>query len=85
MRTLSKQDLIVYRAVDKLDRLGPFGVFELLTIGRRDESGDWTPGAGLSLWQAMFWMMTLGWRVNVSCYRDDIGHVSIPSITRWEE
>ena len=40
--------LTVLRAVDKLDRLGLPGVRELLGPGRRDESGDFTPGAGLS-------------------------------------
>ncbi len=39
--------LRVLRALDKLDRLGPAGVYELLGAGRRDESGDFTPGAGL--------------------------------------
>jgi len=37
----------VMRAIDKLDRLGPEGVRLLLGEGRRDESGDFTPGAGL--------------------------------------
>lgn len=40
--------LTVLRAVDKLDRLGPDGVALLLGAGRRDESGDFTPGAGLA-------------------------------------
>ncbi len=40
--------LVVLRAIDKLDRLGPDGVHWLLGSGRRDESGDFTPGAGLS-------------------------------------
>ena len=39
--------LTVLRAIDKLDRLGPRGVADLLGKGRRDESGDFTPGAGL--------------------------------------
>ena len=39
--------LIVLRAIDKLDRLGPSGVEALLGPGRRDESGDFTRGAGL--------------------------------------
>ncbi|WP_349363504.1 MAG: histidine--tRNA ligase [Roseitalea porphyridii] len=39
--------LTVLRAIDKLDRLGIEGVRELLGEGRRDESGDFTPGAGL--------------------------------------
>jgi histidyl-tRNA synthetase len=39
--------LTVLRAVDKLDRLGEHGVRELLGEGRKDESGDFTKGAGL--------------------------------------
>src|SRR5262249_50303371 len=39
--------LTVLRAIDKLDRLGADGVFLLLTTGRKDESGDFTKGAGL--------------------------------------
>ena len=39
--------LIVLRAIDKLDRLGEEGVRLLLTTGRKDESGDFTKGAGL--------------------------------------
>ena len=39
---------IVLRAIDKLDRLGLEGVRALLGEGRKDESGDFTKGAGLS-------------------------------------
>jgi histidyl-tRNA synthetase len=39
--------LTVLRAIDKLDRLGPDGVRHLLGPGRKDESGDFTKGAGL--------------------------------------
>ena len=39
--------LAAFRAVDKLDRLGPTGVEALLGAGRKDESGDYTQGAGL--------------------------------------
>ncbi|WP_284162823.1 histidine--tRNA ligase [Frigidibacter sp. SD6-1] len=39
---------IVLRAIDKIDRLGPEGVRALLGDGRKDESGDFTKGAGLS-------------------------------------
>jgi histidyl-tRNA synthetase len=42
------QRLTVLRAIDKLDRLGDAGVRELLGAGRRDESGDFTKGAGLA-------------------------------------
>ncbi|MBS0282646.1 MAG: histidine--tRNA ligase [Proteobacteria bacterium] len=43
---------IVLRAIDKMDRLGPQGVGALLGEGRKDESGDFTKGAGLSAEQA---------------------------------
>jgi histidyl-tRNA synthetase len=39
--------LTVLRAIDKLDRLGVEGVRALLGSGRKDESGDFTKGAGL--------------------------------------
>src|SRR5262249_48931712 len=39
--------LTVLRAIDKLDRLGIEGVKLLLGSGRKDESGDFTKGAGL--------------------------------------
>ena len=39
--------LSILRSIDKLDRLGPDGVRELLGQGRRDESGDFTYGARL--------------------------------------
>jgi histidyl-tRNA synthetase len=41
------QWLTVMRAIDKLDRLGAAGVRQLLGDGRKDESGDFTKGAGL--------------------------------------
>jgi histidyl-tRNA synthetase len=43
---------IVLRAIDKLDRLGVDGVSALLGAGRKDESGDFTKGAGLTADQA---------------------------------
>ncbi|MCC5959681.1 MAG: histidine--tRNA ligase [Rhodobacteraceae bacterium] len=43
---------IVLRAIDKLDRLGVEGVCALLGEGRKDESGDFTKGAGLASAQA---------------------------------
>lgn len=39
--------LAILRALDKLDRLGPSGVADLLGAGRKDDSGDFTKGAGL--------------------------------------
>ncbi|WP_297107424.1 histidine--tRNA ligase [uncultured Devosia sp.] len=46
--------LVVMRAIDKLDRLGPEGVKLLLGAGRKDESGDYTEGAGLDDEQSAF-------------------------------
>lgn len=43
---------IVLRAIDKIDRLGEEGVRALLGAGRKDESGDFTKGAGLTAEQA---------------------------------
>ena len=46
--TDNAQWLTIMRAIDKLDRLGISGVQDLLGEGRKDESGDFTKGAGLS-------------------------------------
>lgn len=43
--------LTVLRAIDKLDKFGPEGVRLLLGEGRKDESGDFTKGAGLDLFE----------------------------------
>lgn len=43
---------IVLRAIDKFDKFGEPGVRALIGKGRLDESGDFTPGAGLSDEQA---------------------------------
>jgi len=40
--------LTVLRAMDKFDKFGADGVALLLGKGRKDESGDFTPGAGLA-------------------------------------
>ncbi len=42
------QKLAVLRAIDKLDKFGVEGVALLLGDGRKDESGDFTKGAGLN-------------------------------------
>jgi histidyl-tRNA synthetase len=65
--------LVVLRAIDKLDRLGPVGVFALLTSGRKDESGDFTLGANLSDAQADNVMRFLGFSYDVDRgYEPDI-------------
>ena len=42
-----KQSLTVLRSIDKFQSVGKKGVLELLTKGRLDKSGDFTPGAKL--------------------------------------
>lgn len=39
--------LKVFRCIDKMDRVGPGGLYDLLTTGRKDESGAFIEGAGL--------------------------------------
>jgi len=46
--TDARQRLTALRAIDKFDRLGWAGVRDLLGAGRKDESGDFTKGAGLA-------------------------------------
>jgi len=47
----SAKRLMVLRAIDKYDRLGRDSVEQLLGRGRKDESGDFTHGAGLDTQQ----------------------------------
>ncbi len=60
------QRLTILRAIDKFDRLGINGVRALLGAGRKDESGDFTKGAGLTHEQIrfieniLFGVLTLG-------------------------
>ena len=61
----SRQRGTILRAIDKLDRVGPQGVFQLLTKGRKDESGDTTSGADLSDAQADIVMGFLGYSFEV--------------------
>ena len=50
----AERRLTVLRAIDKLDKFGVEGVKLLLGKGRKDESGDFTEGAGLSDEEADF-------------------------------
>lgn len=45
--------LQVLRTIDKADRMPPDDVFSLLTTGRKDKSGDFTPGCAITNGQAM--------------------------------
>jgi histidyl-tRNA synthetase len=59
--TNEAQWLTALRAIDKLDRLGVNEVEKLLGPGRKDESGDFTKGAGLSDIQIMRIINFTGW------------------------
>jgi len=50
---LEEKRIQVLRSLDKRDRVGVDGVIKLLTTGRVDHSGDFTPGVGLSQAQAV--------------------------------
>jgi len=56
--TSPSQKLGVLRALDKYDRLGPNELRLLLGSGRKDESGDFTQGAGLDP-EKINWVLTL--------------------------
>ena len=47
----AERQLIILRAIDKLDKIGYEGVEKLLGSGRKDESGDFTKGAELAVSQ----------------------------------
>ncbi|HVX79861.1 MAG TPA: histidine--tRNA ligase, partial [Devosiaceae bacterium] len=81
----AERRLVVLRAIDKLDRLGGEGVAALLGKGRRDESGAFTEGAGLSAAQTDNVMRLLGYSATVmadstSIYNaDELAHLSYPT------
>jgi histidyl-tRNA synthetase len=54
--------LTVLRAIDKVDRLGPLGVRQLLGEGRQDTSGDFTRGAELDAGQIDSIMQFVEWK-----------------------
>jgi histidyl-tRNA synthetase len=54
--------LTVLRAIDKADRIGPDGVRQLLSKGRKDPSGDFTPGADLDAAQIDSIMKFVEWK-----------------------
>jgi histidyl-tRNA synthetase len=63
-----KQKLTVLRAIDKLDRLGFEGVELLLGPGRKDDSGDFTKGAGLAPKQ----VLEVLWTLEAKNYKDNL-------------
>jgi histidyl-tRNA synthetase len=62
--------LTVLRAIDKFDRLGADGVQALLGEGRKDESGDFTKGAGLSATEIKFVFAAVG----IPAQPDEVEH-----------
>jgi histidyl-tRNA synthetase len=74
--------LTVLRAIDKLDRLGTEGVKLLLGPGRKDESGDFTNGAGLDEGQINSILEIFGARVSVTKHNPDGsgGHSDLDTI-----
>jgi histidyl-tRNA synthetase len=68
--------LTVLRAIDKLDRLGPDGVRLLLGKGRKDESGDFTKGAGFDMDQVHEIMTLISSNPDV---------VDAPTLAQWEQ
>ena len=71
---------IVLRAIDKLDRLGPEGVRALLGKGRKDESGDYTEGAGLDsgATEALMAFVEAGLEVEDSRANADVVRENLP-------
>jgi histidyl-tRNA synthetase len=57
------QKLTVLRAIDKLDKFGVEGVRLLLGAGRKDESGDFTKGAGLDAAQIETLIQYVNWKI----------------------
>jgi len=71
--------LTVLRAIDKFDRLGVEGVRALLGAGRKDDSGDFTKGAGLNNDQAGMLLTLLEWRHRIE-KPQDFGVVLSPGL-----
>ncbi|MGO9134789.1 MAG: histidine--tRNA ligase [Methylovirgula sp.] len=74
--------LTVLRAIDKLDRLGENGVRALLGEGRKDESGDFTKGAGLNKEQISSLLDIFGMPVSITRHNADGsgGHSDLDTI-----
>ena len=72
--------LTVMRALDKYDRLGRDGVGLLLGPGRRDDSGDFTRGAGLDDEAVKRLLQLLTLRLHVDFQADKCGALFNPMI-----
>jgi histidyl-tRNA synthetase len=69
--------LVAMRALDKLDRLGGEAVSELLGKGRKDESGDFTPGAMLPASAINRILSFTGWNEPRSSSASIVGNVAV--------
>ncbi len=72
--------LAVMRALDKYDRLGRDNVALLLGAGRRDESGDFTPGAGLDAGAIKILLQMLTLRLHVDVQVGERGPLFNPTM-----
>ncbi|UYN99476.1 MAG: histidine--tRNA ligase [Devosia sp.] len=68
------QKLTVLRAVDKLDKFGVDGVKQLLGAGRKDESGDFTKGAGLNESQVSGVLNMFDFKIDVTRSAEGTGY-----------
>jgi histidyl-tRNA synthetase len=76
------QKLAVLRAIDKLDKFGVEGVRLLLGEGRKDESGDFTKGAGLANKQISDLLIVTGWGEAGSGASSQFGGIAIEKMRR---
>jgi histidyl-tRNA synthetase len=74
----SDKRLNVLRALDKMDRIGVAGVEQLLGSGRKDDSGDFTKGAGLSRVQIEILMKYLHSEINFARHKSESYEFSRP-------
>jgi histidyl-tRNA synthetase len=77
--------LVIMRAIDKLDRLGLPGVKALLGDGRKDESGDFTPGANLPPGQIDRILNLTGWGERGSGSAGVANGITIDNMRRGNE
>jgi histidyl-tRNA synthetase len=77
--------LVTLRAIDKLDRLGELGLKQLLGVGRKDESGDFTEGAKLTESQIDFIMKLFAGNLSGGRLLDNALNIdNVKLLDRWE-
>jgi histidyl-tRNA synthetase len=77
----AERRLTMLRTIDKLDRLGLSGVKQLLGAGRKDESGDFTKGAGLDPSHTNFilWLIdpNKDWKAHIASMDEQLADITI--------